>query len=250
MVELVQLEMNVLLLLPLVLAGCWCSVAANDCNLTARIQKVNQEGTTGPRVVNAVLDAIECSGVFEDDHRFMRRLAYVETSNGVSDTYTGIWGNTLIFELQSIDNQVLNANYSTLLNQIQEKLGIDVLNTISDFEGSKTPLVSGVLARVYLHIVTVVNEQSIPPAGDICGQAIFWDSYYKRSAKSVDFILHVNQLEGKQCIQQLARILEYRLGLLGNSFHSKRKMELSHTISSSGSFNHHPCLYVVTFEVW
>ena len=191
-----------LLLLPLVLAGCWCAVAANDCNLTARIQKVNQEGPTGPRVVNAVLDAIECSGVFEDDHRFMRRLAYVETSNGVNDTYTGIWGNTSVV-LKSIGSTVLN---STLLNQIQEKLGIDVNNTISDFEKSKKPLVSGVLARVYLDVVTVVNEQPIPPAGDICGQAIFWESYYKRSdrfTKSVDFILSVNQLEGKHCIQQL-----------------------------------------------
>ena len=206
MVELVELEMNALLLLPLVLAGCWCAVAANDCNLTARIQKVDQEGTTGPRVVNAVLDAIECSGVFEDDHRFMRRLAYVETSNGVSDTYTGIWGNTSVFQLQSIDNLVLEANYSALLDQIRKNLSIDVLN-------AKEPLVSGVLARFYLHIVTVVNEQPIPPAGDICGQAIFWESYYKRSdrfTKSVDFIVSVNQLEGKPCIQQLARLLEYR----------------------------------------
>ena len=226
--------MNALLLLPLVLAGCWCSVAANDCNLTARIQKVNQEGPTGPGVVNAVLDAIECSGVFEDDHRFMRRLAYIETGNGVSDTYTGIWGNTSVFQLQNIDNLVLNANYSTLLDQIRKNLSIDVLNAKWDFEKSKEPLVSGVLARFYLHIVTVVNEQPIPPAGDICGQAIFWDSYYKRSdrfTKSVDFIVSVNQLEGKHCIQQLARLLEYRLGLFkGNSFQTQRKTELNHTI--------------------
>ena len=210
----VELEMNVFLFLPLVLAGCWHSVVAeNNCNLTARIQKVNQEGTTGPRVVNAVLDAIECSGVFEDDHMFMRRLAYVETSNGVSDTYTGIWGNTSVFQLQSIDNLVLDVNYSALLDKIRNNLSIDVLNAKLDFEGSKTPLVSGILARFYLHIVTVVNEQPIPPAGDICGQAIFWDSYYKRSdrfTKSVDFILSVNQLEGKHCKQQLTRLLEYR----------------------------------------
>ena len=47
---------------------------------------------SGPEVVNEVLDTIECSEVFEDDHSFMRRLAYVETKDGTTqEKKTGIW---------------------------------------------------------------------------------------------------------------------------------------------------------------
>lgn len=56
-----------------------------------------QAGTTGAAVVEAVTDRLEASCVFPEDKMFLRRIAYVETFDGVdSDTYRegyhgGIW---------------------------------------------------------------------------------------------------------------------------------------------------------------
>ena len=192
--------MNVLLLLvPLVLLVCQC-FGARNCTLQGAVPEiVKQEDATGPDVVNAVIHVIECSGVFEDDNGFLRRLAYVETRDGVNKTGTSIWGNTA---MDDISNSILTSNYTMIINQICEKLGIYVPIARRNV---KQPLVAGVLARFYLHVVTNVSKQNIPPAEDIWGQATFWESYYKKndiSAKSVDFIVAVNKLEGKIMIRK------------------------------------------------
>ena len=194
--------MNALLLLvPLVLLVCQC-FGARNCTLPGVPENVKQNNATGPDVVNAVINAIECSEVFEDDNGFLRRLAYVETRDGVNKSGTTIWGNTAMDELNDISNPILTSNYTMIIHRICEKLGIYVPFALRNV---KQPLVAGVLARFYLHIVTNVSKQNIPPAEDICGQATFWESYYKKndiSAKSVDFIVAVNKLEGKIMIRK------------------------------------------------
>lgn len=56
-----------------------------------------QPGTSGATVVEAVTDRLEASCVFSEDKMFIRRIAYVETFDGVDEkTYRegyhgGIW---------------------------------------------------------------------------------------------------------------------------------------------------------------
>ena len=56
-----------------------------------------QAGTSGSEVVEAVVDRITSSCIFPDDKEYLRRLAYVESTDGTQpDTYRsgyhgGIW---------------------------------------------------------------------------------------------------------------------------------------------------------------
>ena len=188
--------MNALLLLVSLLLVCQC-FGARNC--TAYLRSVSESSsTTGPKAVNDVLQEVECTGVFEDDNNFMRRLAHVETADGVDETYIGIWGNTSCQEVNSLDNDILIFNYSGLINQTCEKLGINVLAEKRDCENVKIPLASYVLARFYLHIISVTNNIQIPQADDIFGQAEFWELYFKREDLcAMDFIVKANELKGK-----------------------------------------------------
>ena len=189
--------MNALLLLVPLLLVCQC-FGARNCIVNPRLVSEISD-TTGPKVVNDVLHKVECSGVFEDDNNFMRRLAYVETADGVDETYIGIWGNTSCKMVHELNSTILSFNYSTLINQIRDDLRIDVLFEKRDCKKKvKTPLVSYVLARFYLHVITVTNKTQIPQSDDIFGQAEFWELYFKREDLSaMDFIVKVNELKGK-----------------------------------------------------
>ena len=54
-------------------------------------------GTSGPEVVEAVLDILRKSCIFPDDHSFLRRVAYVDSDDGTRGNtyragyYGGIW---------------------------------------------------------------------------------------------------------------------------------------------------------------
>ena len=188
--------MNALLLLVSLLLVCQCCGARNCIVNPKLVSEISN--TTGPKVVNDVLHKVECTGVFEDDNNFMRRLAYVETTDGVDETYIGIWGNTSCKMVHELNSTILKSNYSSLINQTGEKLGIDVLAEKRDYENVKTPLASYVLARFYLHIITVTNKIQIPQADDIIGQAEFWELYSKREdICAMDFIVKANELKGK-----------------------------------------------------
>ena len=51
------------------------------------------EGSVGAEVVEAVIKSIASLNMFPDDHRFMRRIAYVETRDGKQGAALlgGIW---------------------------------------------------------------------------------------------------------------------------------------------------------------
>ena len=144
--------------------------------------------TSGSEVVNKVLEIIECSGVFEHDHSFMRRLAYVETKDGTEGQgTTGIW-NVTVQHLQAMNYLVVlgNTELSEVSNKICTELGVNILRALRNNKSQdlSNPLVSGVVARFYLHYVAVVNGQQIPPAEDINGQATFWKSHFKMNAET------------------------------------------------------------------
>ena len=140
---------------------------------------------SGPEVVNEVLDTIECSEVFKDDHSFMRRLAYVETKDGTEGQgTTGIW-NVTVRHLKAMNYSVVmrNTELSEVTDKICTKLGVNITWAVrnSERQNLNNPLVSGVFARFYLHYVTIVNDTQIPPAENISEQATFWGKYFRMS---------------------------------------------------------------------
>ena len=190
--------MNVPLVFVCLVLACCCLHASNGCSNQRQIS-----GTSGSEVVNQVLDTIECSGVFEDDHSFMRRLAYVETKDGTEGQgTTGIW-NVTVQHLKAMPYLVVlrNTELYELTGQICITLGVSMMGAIRNNTSLDltNPLVSGVVARFYLHYVTVVNGQQIPPAEDISGQATFWKSHFKKNAETattVHFTERVDKLQG------------------------------------------------------
>ena len=160
---------------------------------------------SGPEVVNEVLDTIKCSEVFEDDdHSFMRRLAYVETKDGTEgQETTGIW-NFTVRHLKSMTNSAVlrNIRLSEANDKICNEISVNVLRAIRNPNEPldlTNPLVSGVFAQFYLHYVTVVNDTQIPLAENISGQAMFWGKYFKMSADAAminHFTSRVLELKG------------------------------------------------------
>ena len=175
--------MNVPLVFVCLVLACCCLHASNGCPNQRQIS-----GTSGSEVVNQVLDTIECSGVFEDDHSFMRRLAYVETKDGTEGQgTTGIW-NVTVQHLKAMNYHVVlgNPKLSKVSDQICTELGVNIMKAVRNNKSQdlSNPLGSGVFARFYLYYVAVVNGQEIPPGEDISGQATFWKSHFKMNAET------------------------------------------------------------------
>ena len=63
----------------------------------AKLDDTLRDGASGSKVVEAVVDRIEAACIFPEDKMFMRRVAYVESQDGMEDaTYApryngGIW---------------------------------------------------------------------------------------------------------------------------------------------------------------
>ena len=183
-----------LVLVCLVLVCC-CLHASNGCPNPRQMS-----GTSGPEVVNEVLDTIECSGVFEDDHSFMRRLAYIETKDGTEgQRTTGIW-NVTVQHLKAMNYRVVlgNPKLSKVSNKTCTELGVNITWAVrnSERQNLSNPLMSGVVARFYLHYVTVVNGQQIPLAENVSGQAMFWKLHFKMNAETATTDHFTNRLQG------------------------------------------------------
>ena len=104
------------------------------------------------------------------DHRFMRRLAYVETRDGAVENEGGIWGVT---------NEMLTLIRETLNDRVpgHVELNLAVQNITSKFKVDlKVPLYSGLAAHIFL--LNISRREAIPLAGNVTGQAHFWATQY------------------------------------------------------------------------
>ena len=188
--------MNAFCVLALLLLASPCFSKWN-CTLSNPLP--DKDSASGPEVVNTVLERLECSGIFEDDHRFMRRLAYVQTRDGDErGNKTGIWNITedrLINMVRRIRN-----NYEHLEDKVCQQFNINITSAVTTSRARGNPLVSGVLARFYLHYVTVEYRQQIPSAENVSGQAAFWISHFRNNAEAgtkENFTNNVTYIEGK-----------------------------------------------------
>jgi len=70
-------------------------VVALFCGVHGRVDLTVTERANGSAVVDAVVDVITQSGVFDNDRLMLRRIAYAETKDGTADSVTlsrgGIW---------------------------------------------------------------------------------------------------------------------------------------------------------------
>ena len=173
--------------------------------------KVNASGV---EVVEAVLTKIEISNVFDSDHRFMKRLAYVETQYGTeihTFHYGGIWGVNydILRHLRLAlngerESEMIQSKLINICTRIEEAFTIDnnIITMMFDKDKMNVPLYNGLAARFYLYYVSLVNA-SIPLAGNIRDQAGFWIRYYhsdSRNLTSQYFVDHASIAEDNEGI--------------------------------------------------
>ncbi|ESN97757.1 hypothetical protein HELRODRAFT_177819 [Helobdella robusta] len=144
---------------------------AFDETLTAR--------ASGPVVVEAVCRKIESACVFPDDKMMLRRIAYVETNDGLDGgTYApgnfgGIW---------KLTKSLSSALYSSIYGAFK----ID-WKTVSYSELSK-PFYSGLAARIFLSLLS----NNLPRS--VIDQAIFWSQNYRTNGHLSTYMNKVNNL--------------------------------------------------------
>ena len=161
--------------------------------------RTREPRAAGSNVVFATVALIQDSEIFPDDNRLLRRIAYVESRDGVDvntfrdDYFGGIWQVDM-----DIFNKTLNTDeYPELLNIYAElftEFGIDW--SAARWENLLAPFFSALAARIYF---SIIDGESIPAAGDLQAQARYWKMFYNPTGTEQFFIDSVNEfeLEGK-----------------------------------------------------
>ena len=152
-----------------------------------------QAGANGSAVVSACISRIEQSGIFTSNNEMLRRIAYVETSNGNDeDTYrSGYDGGIWAVDENLFDATQNTASYSVLTNlhqQIQSTFSIQWSSV--EWNDLRKPLYSALAARLYFYTVSA----SIPISSNIQSQATYWVTYYNPSGSASNFVTLVNEL--------------------------------------------------------
>ncbi|XP_078359539.1 uncharacterized protein LOC144644012 [Oculina patagonica] len=133
-------------------------------------------GDKGNAVVTEAVNIINGLGIFPNDHKFLCRVAWVESKYGqASGTYRpgyhgGIWQVDYIGYRETVIQQGLRKYWL----RIKEILGIDWTQT--EWEDLEKPLYSGLAARLFL------ARLSAPIPSDLPSQAWYWKTYYNTAA--------------------------------------------------------------------
>ena len=149
----------------------------------------------GEDIVQVVLSIIENSTIFDYDHDFMRRLAYVETKDGedlrTSSGKYGIWAYYLEGYNDTVNNATIYNSVAAFVSQrICVEFGINV-TSVNSTDVMK-PIVSGVMTCFYLLALNVTENKSIPVT--VPEQATFWNEEYN-SRQQPDESLFKNRVQ-------------------------------------------------------
>lgn len=133
---------------------------------------------TGRDVVLATISLIQQSGVFSDDNRILRRVAFVESLDGLEpDTFRdgyngGIWQVDEDNFLKTIDRVAhpFLAEPGGIYERLAQTLGI--LWAEVTWGDLRLPIVSAIAARIFFELAV----EDIPDIGDVQGQGAFWKS--------------------------------------------------------------------------
>lgn len=159
-----------------------------------------QAEASGTDVVLATIAIIRDSGVFSDDNRLLRRVAFVESRDGLDgDTFRegyngGIWQvDERVFDMtRDTDSFPFLLEEGGIYQMLTLHLSIDW--TSAEWANLRIPVISAVAARIFFEIA----KQDIPDIGDVMGQADFWkDSLFNDNEEDTTeaFVQLVNELE-------------------------------------------------------
>ncbi|XP_046338529.2 uncharacterized protein LOC124119903 [Haliotis rufescens] len=181
-------------------ATTWLMLTAAVMGVALAVDLTMSPGADGKVVVDAVIDRIRSKCIFGDDRLFLRRLAYVETSDGEdSITYRGgyhggVW---------QIDEDKFNltrtcSNYiRDECDVIESEFNIDWRN--ATWEDLRKPLYSGLAASLYIKY----RSGSRDTPADITSQASFWTRYMRTGGNRAAFVTKARNLPGMDCKTEL-----------------------------------------------
>ena len=160
-----------------------------------------QDGIIISAGTNVVLESIirlTVEDIVNDENQFLRRIAYVETQDGLSmatqgeSERGGIWAvsKSSFHKTQAIN---VDASIKSTLQQIKQKLSID-WTTVEWYELSN-PLYSAIAAHLVLSLISS-TMLAPPPYNDVAGQAQYWKIHYNQNGSAEEFVHAVNKLEG------------------------------------------------------
>ena len=161
-----------------------------------RTVEVNAVGTD---VVRASISKIEDSEIFPSDKRLLRRIAYVETTDGESPPSSGNNGDIWNVPLDDFELTQNDPDLADVRKEIDAKFSAEFLSTNArgweflTFRDLNRPLWSALAARLLIHISDKTVD--IPTSSDIGGQADFWKTYYNEAGDVEKFRKDVEQLE-------------------------------------------------------
>ena len=162
---------------------CSASVVSSQCN-TQGVDRTLEDGATGEDVVKATADKIRESGIFGDDHDFLRRMAKVESDNGREMGLGGIWRVDFGI-LKDMDKFILSQQETpTLQSQFEEHFCFSWSANVTpiEYRAMDVPLYSALTVMVYLSSIGQNISQNIEQ------QAKFWTKFLNRNGDKQEFI--------------------------------------------------------------
>ena len=163
-----------------------CYGQCNSCTDLTRVPETN-----GSSVVLACVRLIEKSEIFPNDYQTLRRIAFVETADGIKQStyrpyyHGGIWAvNESVF-LSTKTSDV------TIRNQIQSFFSIDWSSV--EWKDLRKPLYSALAARIYINKIGQDVDLS-----QVSNQASFWSATYNGEGESGTYINASNSLTNYQ----------------------------------------------------
>ena len=160
------------------------------CAASQRADRTLEEGATGDDVVIATVNKISESGIFQEDHQFLRRMAYVETNFGETMTpgSGGIWNvseRVLRIVTRVMHLQLHFRPYGVL---IERSFGFKWNETVDDClqvcnrQKLDVPLYSALSVMVYIDFLRYMIPDNITQ------QAQLWKELFRRSIDARVFI--------------------------------------------------------------
>ena len=191
-----RLDQGSALALVFLVLFCSATVVSSQCN-TQGVDRTLEDGATDEDVVMATADKIGDSGIFGDDHDFLRRMAKVESDNGMQMGLGGIWridSGTFKDVDDFIMSQQETRETPTLQSQFEEHFcfswSADV--TPKKHRAMDVPLYSALTVMVYLSSAGENIPQSIEQ------QAKLWTKYLNRNGDKQEFISCSRSLRGNK----------------------------------------------------
>lgn len=155
---------------------------------------VSDSGRSGTDVVLLSIAYIHQATIFPDDNKMLRRLAFVETQDGLDEDSFNMGNSGGIWAVKELgfENTKSNSDSDVVEKRDQIRLHFDINWDAVQWSELNKPLYSALAARLVLFIA----PEDIPSEGDILSQARFWREYYHIDGPVDPFVDAVHQLEG------------------------------------------------------